>query len=64
MLVEGVPPIDCPIKWPCISDVGVGKTSCPGGVHPVAVEVDPVEGQAVAMGGPDEGIPIEWRPLA
>ena len=41
-----------------------GKTGCPGGVHPVAVVVDPVEDQAIAMGGPNEGIPIEWRPLA
>ena len=62
--VEGAPPIDYPVKRPWIPDVGVGKTGCPGGVHPVAVVVDPIEDQAVAMGSPNEGIPIECRPLA
>ena len=41
-----------------------GRLAVLVGVHPVAVVVDPVEDQAVAMGGPNEGIPIEWRPLA
>ena len=60
----GVPPIDCPVKQPCIPNIGVGKTGCPGRVHPVAVEVAPMEGQAVAKEGSNEGIPIEWRPPA
>ena len=61
MLVGGAQPVDCQVKRPWIPDVGVGKTGCPGRVHPVAVEVAPMEGQAVAKEGPNEGIPIEWR---
>ena len=33
-------------------NIGVGKTGCAGGVHPVTSEVVPVEDQAVAKGGP------------
>ena len=57
--VRRAPPMEGPVNRPWIPNVGVGKTSCPGGVHPVAVEVDPMEGQAVAKGDPNEGIPIE-----
>ena len=59
MLAGGTPPINCPTKLPWSPVDGVGKTGCPGGTHPVAVVVDPVEDQAVAIGSPNEGIPIE-----
>ena len=49
ILVDGTPLTNCPIKPPWIPNVGVGKTGCPGGTHPVAVVVDPVEDQAVAI---------------
>ena len=58
MLEGGAPPIDGPVNQPCIPDAGVRKTGCPGRVHPVAVEVAPMEGHMVAMEDPNEGIPI------
>ena len=61
MLTGGAPPIDCPMWLLWSPVVGVGKTGCPGGTHPMAVEVDAVEDQAVAIGSPNEGISIECR---
>ena len=58
ILEGGIPPIVSPVNQPCIPDVGVGKTGCPGKVHPVAVEVAPMEGYVVALEDPNEGIPI------
>ena len=67
MLAGGAPLINCPMKLPWSPVVGVGKGGgrgaggSPGGTQPVAVVVDPVEDQAVAIGSPNEGIPIECR---
>ena len=58
ILEGGIPPIVGPVNQPCIPDAGVGKTGCPGKVHPVAVEMAPMEGHIVALEDPNEGIPI------
>ena len=58
ILERGIPSIVSPVNRPCIPDVGVGKTGCPGKVHPVVEEVAPMEGHVVAPEDPNEGIPI------
>ena len=58
MLTGGASPLDCPMWLTWSPIVGVWKTGCPGGIHPVAAEVDTVEDHDVAIGSPNRTFPL------